>query len=177
MAQILLDANAEIDVTSEEGFTPLMLAARTGQSYSAWKNKPKMTMGISPFLNKRYIFKVLFLYCHFGFRFFFACCCFTLAMILLQLMRDFFVKMPPSSLQSKKHEKGWSSWIPENPEKHLEFAQFNNFCEFAAKVTSWQNFLKLVPTWSCKIRKARSKLQLYVDVPKLSNQIFMIGSK
>ena len=37
VAQILLDANAEVDVTSQEGFTPLMLAARTGQSYSAWK--------------------------------------------------------------------------------------------------------------------------------------------
>lgn len=67
VAQILLDANAEVDVTSEEGFTPLMLAARTGQSYSAWKTKTKMTMGISPFLNKRYIFKLLCFYCHFFF--------------------------------------------------------------------------------------------------------------
>lgn len=70
VAQILLDANAEVDVTSEEGFTPLMLAARTGQSYSAWKTKTKMTMGISPFLNKRYIFKLLCFYCHFGLLFF-----------------------------------------------------------------------------------------------------------
>ena len=37
VAQILLDSNAEVDVTSQEGFTPLMLAARTGQSYSAWQ--------------------------------------------------------------------------------------------------------------------------------------------
>ena len=68
VAQILLDANAEVDVTSEEGFTPLMLAARTGQSYSAWKKQTKMPMGISPVLKKIYIFKLLFFYCHFGFR-------------------------------------------------------------------------------------------------------------